>query len=140
MKTFGVVLAAGKGARMKSDLAKVLHPAAGRPLVLWMLDRLEELDLDRTIVVVGHQAEDVGRILPLGTTTALQAEQLGTGHAVMVALDGMEVDPGDRILVVPGDMPLITTASLRKYCVPFVTAVVTSPKAARSPDDRFREA
>lgn len=114
MKTYGVVLAAGKGTRMKSDLAKVLHQAAGRPLVLWMLDLLDELDLDQTIVVVGHQADDVRRVLPAGITTALQAEQLGTGHAVMVALDGMALDPGDRILVVPGDMPLISTASLRR--------------------------
>jgi UDP-N-acetylglucosamine diphosphorylase/glucosamine-1-phosphate N-acetyltransferase len=97
---------------MESDLAKVLHRAAGRPLVLWMLDVLAPLEIDRTIVVVGHQAEQVRAVLPPGVDSALQTEQLGTGHAVMAALDGVDLVRGDRVLVVPGDMPLIRTESL----------------------------
>lgn len=100
---------------MKSDLAKVLHHAAGRPLVAWMLDRLAPLEIGRTVVVVGHQAEQVRAVLPAGVDTALQAEQNGTGHAVIVAMETMgDVADRDSILVIPGDMPLIESASLQR--------------------------
>lgn len=114
MSTYAIVLAAGKGTRMKSDVAKVLHRAAGRPLVQWMLDVLAPLELDGTVVVVGHQADEVAAVLPEDVATALQAEQLGTGHAVMVALDALALEEGDTVLVLPGDMPLIRTESLRR--------------------------
>jgi bifunctional N-acetylglucosamine-1-phosphate-uridyltransferase/glucosamine-1-phosphate-acetyltransferase GlmU-like protein len=99
---------------MKSDLAKVLHRAAGRPLVSWMLDILDPLPVDHTIVVVGHQAERVRRVLPERVGTALQAEQNGTGHAVIVALESLDPVAGDRVLVIPGDMPLLRSASLQR--------------------------
>jgi bifunctional UDP-N-acetylglucosamine pyrophosphorylase/glucosamine-1-phosphate N-acetyltransferase len=108
------VLAAGKGTRMKSDLAKVLHRAAGRPLVSWMLDILAALPIDHTVVVVGHQADGVRAVLPDSVDTALQAEQHGTGHAVMVALETIDLAAGDTVLVIPGDMPLIRSESLRR--------------------------
>ena len=114
MTTHAVVLAAGKGTRMKSDLAKVLHLAAGRPLVAWMLDVLAPLPIDHTVVVVGHQADRVRAVLPEAVDTALQEEQNGTGHAVMVALDSFEPDPDDTVLVIPGDMPLIESGSLQR--------------------------
>ena len=114
MTTHAVVLAAGKGTRMKSDLAKVLHRAAGRPLVLWMLDVLSPLPVDHTVVVVGHQADRVRAVLPESVDTALQAEQNGTGHAVMVALESIELSADDTVLVIPGDMPLIESDSLRR--------------------------
>ena len=114
MTTYAVVLAAGKGTRMKSDLAKVLHRAAGRPLITWTLDALEPLTIDRTIVVVGHQAEEVRDVLPAGVESVLQEPQLGTGHAVMVAIPNIHPEEGDRVLVIPGDMPLIRSESLRR--------------------------
>ena len=100
-----IVLAAGKGTRMFSDRAKVLHEAAGLPLVGWMHRIAVDAGADQVVVVVGHQADRVRAALPEGTATALQAEQLGTGHATAVALEQLE--PCDVVVVLPGDMPLI---------------------------------
>ena len=115
MTTAAVVLAAGKGTRFVSERAKVLHPAAGRSLLRWVLESLRPLGLDRVVVVVGHQADAVATEaqaagLP-GLVTVVQAEQRGTGHAVRcaaAALDGI-----DTVLVVPGDVPLLTAATLQ---------------------------
>lgn len=107
-----IVLGAGKGTRMKSDLAKVLHPVAGRPMLLWVLDTLRAAHADETVVVVGHQADAVRAILPDTVDSAYQGEQLGTGHAVMVALEHMEVGPEDELIVMPGDMPLVRASTL----------------------------
>ena len=112
MSVKAVVLGAGKGTRMKSDKAKVLHEVAGRPLILWMLQLLDDIHVDETVVVVGHQADSVAEILPDGTGTALQADQLGTGHATQIGLGELVTEPGDTVIVLPGDMPLIRTESL----------------------------
>ncbi len=112
MAVKAVVLGAGKGTRMKSDLAKVLHPVAGRPMLHWGLDALKEAGCDETVVVVGHQADAVRAILPDGTRSALQAEQLGTGHATMIGLEAFEVEADDEIIVMPGDMPLVRGETL----------------------------
>jgi bifunctional UDP-N-acetylglucosamine pyrophosphorylase/glucosamine-1-phosphate N-acetyltransferase len=110
MTVHAVVLAAGLGTRMKSDLAKVLHRAAGRPLVSWSLDALD--GISDVTVVVGHQAADVEAVLPEGVRSVVQEPQNGTGHAVEVALDGIELATGDVVLVMPGDMPLIGAATV----------------------------
>ena len=102
-----IVLGAGKGTRMRSETAKVLHEACGRTLLDWVLGAVEHLDAGRAIVVVGHQAEAVAATLPPGVNSVLQEPQNGTGHAVRVALDGFEALP-ESIVVLPGDMPLIT--------------------------------
>jgi UDP-N-acetylglucosamine diphosphorylase/glucosamine-1-phosphate N-acetyltransferase len=107
-----VVLAAGKGTRMVSSLAKVLHQVAGRPLLTWVLDAVGGLDPDRVVVVVGHQADEVRRLLPADTVAVLQEPQLGTGHAVMIAMDAAAIGGDDTVVVVPGDMPLVRAASL----------------------------
>ncbi len=112
MSVKAVVLGAGKGTRMKSEKAKVLHEAAGRPLILWMLQLLDDIETEETVVVVGHQADEVAAILPAGVATALQEPQLGTGHATQVGLTELETVPGDTIVVLPGDMPLIRVESL----------------------------
>ncbi|HEX9889805.1 MAG TPA: bifunctional UDP-N-acetylglucosamine diphosphorylase/glucosamine-1-phosphate N-acetyltransferase GlmU [Nitriliruptorales bacterium] len=105
-----VVLAAGKGTRFKSDLAKVLHRCAGRSILGHILAALEPLELGQIVVVVGHQADDVeaeARAAGVANLTiALQAEQLGTGHAVQVALPALD-DRIRRVVVVPGDTPLL---------------------------------
>lgn len=113
MNVIAIVLAAGKGTRMKSDLAKVLHPAAGRPLINWVLDALDGVDVDQTVAVVGYQADAVAAVLPASVVTTIQEEQHGTGHAAQVGLGAVEVAPDDVILVVLGDMPLITPATLQ---------------------------
>ncbi len=109
-----VVLAAGQGTRFRSDLAKVLHRAAGRTLVRHVLDAIRGLDPGRAVVVVGHQADDVAaEAADAGIEnldTVVQERQLGTGHAVQVALEA--VGDADWVLVVPGDTPLITTDAL----------------------------
>lgn len=108
-----IVLAAGKGVRMKSDRAKVLHEAAGRPLVAWMCDLAASLTPDTTVVVVGHQAAAVEATLPSHTITALQARQDGTGHAAQIGLAATNAGPDDTIVVLPGDMPLVRSETLR---------------------------
>lgn len=101
-----VVLAAGLGTRMRSSTPKVLHRLAGRPLVGWVLASLAGVDPAHTVVVVGHGADDVRAVLPDGVATAVQEEQLGTGHAAAVGLGAL--DPGcDTVLLLCGDTPLL---------------------------------
>lgn len=118
MTRAAVVLAAGKGTRFKSDLAKVLHPVAGRSLLGWVLSALREIDLDRVVVVVGHQADDVareaGRVAPDRVVTVHQSEQRGTGHALRTAFENGALDDVDTVLVVPGDAPLMAGAPLEE--------------------------
>ena len=109
-----LVLAAGKGTRMKADLAKVLFPIDGRPLIHFVLDAVEEAGFSRAVVIVGHQAELVRETLAgRDVEFALQAEQLGTGHAVLCAAPLLEGFTGDAA-VLAGDAPLIRGATLRR--------------------------
>ncbi|MBY9061768.1 bifunctional UDP-N-acetylglucosamine diphosphorylase/glucosamine-1-phosphate N-acetyltransferase GlmU [Sphingomonas yunnanensis] len=108
-----VVLAAGKGTRMKSDLHKVLHPIAGRPMLLHLLASAAMLAPERTVVVVGAGREQVeAAVAPLGAATAHQAEQLGTGHAVMQAEAALAGFAGD-VLLLYGDVPLVSAETMR---------------------------
>ena len=112
--TIALVLAAGQGTRMKSDLAKVLHPMAGRPLLAWVLDTLGGLGLDRVLVVVGHQRDRVRAAFPAaGVEWVEQAEQCGTGHAVIMAAPAL-ADFDGTLLVVCGDTPLLRAATLHE--------------------------
>ena len=115
-----IVMAAGKGTRMKSDLPKVLFPVLGRPMIHYVLDALEAARVDHSIVVVGYRAEDVQQELASRkhTTFALQAEQLGTGHAVMMCRDQLAGHDGP-VLVVAGDSPLMQPASLQALFAEF---------------------
>lgn len=109
-----IILAAGKGTRMKSDTHKVLHPLAGRPMLLHLVDSVAALDPARTIVVVGAGREQVeAAVRPHGADTVHQAEQLGTGHAVRMAEDILAGFEGD-VLVLYGDVPLVSTATMRR--------------------------
>lgn len=109
---YAVVLAAGKGTRMKSDLAKVLHEIESKSLLEYVLDACKPLDLDATVVIVGHQADRVRAVCARnGAETALQAEQLGTGHAVDQARGQLEARPGS-VLVLCGDVPLLSTRTI----------------------------
>ncbi|MDQ3815085.1 MAG: NTP transferase domain-containing protein, partial [Armatimonadota bacterium] len=111
-----IILAAGKGTRMKSDLAKVLHPLCGKPLIAWVLEATQALEPQRTVVVVGHQAaaaEAAVRERFDGIEFVTQPAMLGTGHAVQQAEELLKDFDGD-ILVTCGDVPLITTETLRR--------------------------
>ncbi len=106
-----VVLAAGKGTRMRSRLPKVLQPLGGEPLIAHVLRRARALEPHSVTVVVGHQAEGVVKTVGADDLRFVeQAEQKGTGHAVSLALAGQ--DPSDRVLVLYGDVPLIPESDL----------------------------
>lgn len=112
MKTTAILLAAGKGTRMRSALPKVLHPLGGRPLVRHALDALADLTGETPVVIVGHGAEAVQAALGESARYALQAEQLGTGHAVMQAASLLE-GQSDLVLVAQADMPLLRAETYR---------------------------
>src|SRR5918997_2363789 len=111
---FAVVLAAGKGTRMKSNRAKVLHTLCGVPMVIYVTEALKPLSAERLLVVVGHQAELVEAVLPEAAEPVAQREQLGTGDAVRVALDVLEGEEEGVLLVVNGDGPLISERTLEE--------------------------
>ncbi len=110
-----VVLAAGLGTRFRSDLAKVMHRVAGRTMLRHILEALRPLDLGQIVVVVGYQADEVRDEAEAATlprlTTVLQEEQLGTGHAAAQALPAL-TDGIRRIVVLPGDTPLVASDTL----------------------------
>src|SRR6266403_1280314 len=107
-----VILAAGKGTRLKSSLAKVLHRAGGRTLVEQIVRACEPLKARETVVVVGHQAEQVAAVVePRGALTVLQQPQNGTGHAVQVAKRAL--GRAKFAVVLPGDAPLVRTETLK---------------------------
>jgi bifunctional UDP-N-acetylglucosamine pyrophosphorylase/glucosamine-1-phosphate N-acetyltransferase len=112
MSTAIVILAAGLGTRMKSDLPKVLHHVCGKPMVSYVVETARELAGVRPLVVVGYGAEQVRRALGDQANTALQEPQLGTGHAVMQAQSALK-GKADTVLVVYGDTPFITAQTLR---------------------------
>ncbi len=108
-----VTLAAGKGSRMKSDLPKVLHPLAGRPMLAHVLDAARALPDARQHVVIGHGAETVkASFADDSIHWAEQTEQLGTGHAVAQAMPAIKAS--DTVLVLYGDVPLLQTDTLRQ--------------------------
>jgi bifunctional UDP-N-acetylglucosamine pyrophosphorylase/glucosamine-1-phosphate N-acetyltransferase len=108
-----VVLAAGKGTRMKSSLPKVLHSVAHKPMVQHVIDAANALQSENVSIVYGHGGEQLQQALNHNDVHwALQAEQLGTGHAVKVA-DKFMPD-SDTILILYGDVPLIQTSTLER--------------------------
>jgi bifunctional UDP-N-acetylglucosamine pyrophosphorylase/glucosamine-1-phosphate N-acetyltransferase len=107
-----VILAAGKGTRLKSSLAKVLHRAGGRTLVEHIVRAGAPLKARETVVVVGHQAEQVAAVVePLDAVTVLQQPQNGTGHAMLVAKRSL--GRAKLAVVLPGDAPLVRTETLK---------------------------
>src|SRR5688572_5691518 len=107
-----VILAAGKGTRMKSAKHKVLHPLAGRPMIEHLLAALAELAPERTVVIVGEGREQLEAALAGRAAFAVQEPQLGTGHAVQQAEAALEGFVGD-VLVLYGDVPLVRPATMR---------------------------
>lgn len=108
-----IVLAAGRGTRMRSDLHKVLHPIAGKPMLLHLLDSVARLGAARQVVVVGDRREQVEAAVVGRAATAHQAEQLGTGHAVAQAEAALAGFAGD-VLILYGDVPLVRAETMRR--------------------------
>lgn len=112
MKIASIVLAAGKGTRMKSKQPKVLHPICGHPMIHYAVNVAKNSGAQSTVVVIGHAAEAVKAYLGETVQFALQTEQLGTGHAVLAAQPAITEDI-DLVLVTNGDMPLLTKETLQ---------------------------
>ena len=108
-----VILAAGMGTRMKSKMPKVLHKVCGKPLSKWVIDASKAAGSDKVCAVVGHKAETVKEVLGDVCEFALQAEQKGTGHAVMQAIDVIKNSKGE-VVILNGDTPLITAETINK--------------------------
>lgn len=107
-----LILAAGKGTRMKSDLPKVVHKCNGEPMVYYVIEASKEAGADALCVIVGYKAEEVKSAIKEPVEYALQTEQLGTGHAVKCAKDFIGTE-GD-VIILCGDTPLITGDTLTK--------------------------
>lgn len=110
-----VVLAAGRGVRMHSDLPKVLHPIAGQPMLERIVNKVGQLEHAQTIIVYGDKVDLLKKALSssLGLTWVEQAEQLGTGHAVLQALP--EIASVEKVLILYGDVPLISVETLKNF-------------------------
>lgn len=108
-----VILAAGKGTRMKSDIHKVLHPVAGRPMLDHLMASVDELNPERTVVVVGDGRNQLEAALGSRAELATQEPQLGTGHAVLQAQEALHGFTGD-VLILYGDVPFVTPDTMRQ--------------------------
>jgi bifunctional UDP-N-acetylglucosamine pyrophosphorylase/glucosamine-1-phosphate N-acetyltransferase/UDP-N-acetylglucosamine pyrophosphorylase len=119
-KPVAVVLAAGLGKRMKSDLPKVLCPVLGRPMIDFVLDSLAAAGVERVIAVVGYRADDVRQALAgrKNVAFALQTERLGTGHAVKMAREQLAGHDGP-VVIVAGDSPMLQSGSVKKLLAHF---------------------
>ncbi len=132
-----IVLAAGKGTRMHSDLPKVLHPVGGSPMVVRVLTAVRDAGISAAVVVTGYGAETIreavghaSRLLdPLRISYAYQATQRGTGDAVRVGVEGL--DQEDRAVIVPGDTPLLEGGVLRSLLEQHRDGVALTLVAAR---------
>lgn len=117
-KINAIILAAGKGTRMKSDKSKVLHEIFGKTLLGYVLDAINKTDLiEKSFVIVGHQAEIVDKFVSdnySNASTVLQSPQLGTGHAVSMVCPQLENFDGE-VIILCGDTPLVTEETLKKF-------------------------
>lgn len=136
-KIAAIILAAGKGTRMKSKLVKVLHPAAGRPMISWPVDAARTAGADPIVLVVGHQADAVRNSFRNDNDIlcALQEEQLGTGHAVSCTAEALRSFNG-TVMILCGDTPLLRASTLvdlvefhrsHKSSVTVLTAIMNDP-------------
>jgi bifunctional UDP-N-acetylglucosamine pyrophosphorylase/glucosamine-1-phosphate N-acetyltransferase len=144
-----IILAAGKGTRMKSELVKVLHPLLGLPMLSYPIElSLSEIKAEKTIVVVGHQADRIREMFKdFQVEFAIQKKQLGTGHAVLQAIPFLQSFNG-TVLILCGDVPLVELETLRSFIDDYkkngstlsvLTAVVEDPfgygRILRNPED-----
>lgn len=108
-----LIMAAGKGTRMKSDLAKVLHQINNRPMVHYVVDQARAVGSEKVVLIIGHQKEEVQKACrDLDVQFVIQEPQLGTGHAIMMAEQFLKSYRGD-VLVLSGDVPLLSVATIR---------------------------
>jgi bifunctional UDP-N-acetylglucosamine pyrophosphorylase/glucosamine-1-phosphate N-acetyltransferase len=129
-----IILAAGKGTRMKSDLHKVLHPIAGRPMLLHLMASFSTLPPAKTVVVVGDKRDQVeAAVAGTGALVAVQDPQLGTAHAALQAKDALAGFDG-VVLVCFGDCPMLTAETIRRLCAPLETGALVAVLGFRPRD------
>ena len=108
-----IILAAGQGTRMKSEMHKVLHPIAGKPMLHHLLDTVDSIGVERTVIVVGARREQIeASVAGRNVAIAVQEDQLGTGHAVAQAHDALKGFAGD-VLILYGDVPMVSADTMR---------------------------
>jgi bifunctional UDP-N-acetylglucosamine pyrophosphorylase / glucosamine-1-phosphate N-acetyltransferase len=125
-----LIMAAGRGTRMRSQLPKVLHPLCGRPLILWPVEAARESGAERVVVVVGRESEEVRRVLPPGVQIAVQDPPAGTGDAVLCTREALA---GSKdVIVLSGDHPLLdagfVSALAERHAASGAAATVTTRK------------
>ncbi len=134
MNLKAIILAAGKGTRMKSKYPKVVHKVCGKEMINHIIDASKKSGVEDVVAILGHESEVVKNAIPKETLTAMQTEQLGTGHAVMMAKEYINED--DTILVLCGDTPLIKEDTLKnlfdyhkenEYFATVLTTVIDNP-------------
>jgi bifunctional UDP-N-acetylglucosamine pyrophosphorylase/glucosamine-1-phosphate N-acetyltransferase len=114
-KVNAIILAAGKGTRMKSELLKVAHHVAGKPIVSYVLDVVDSVGVDAIYMVIGHQADELKTIIKHPKITyVLQEQQFGTGHAVMQVKDKLNLKTDDTVIVLAGDCPLLQSDTVNQ--------------------------
>lgn len=137
MKLNAIILAAGKGTRMKSDLPKCAYPFCGKPMVSYILDSCKKAGIDNIVCIVGYKKEEMMKVLPADVKVAYQSEQLGTGHATKCAYDALKDEDG-LTLIFPGDMPLIDSQTIKELvenhiqnqnALTVVTTILDDPKS-----------
>ena len=136
MKLVSLILAAGKGTRMKSDLPKVVHKVNGIPMVKKIMNILEELNVEKNILILGHKKEVVLKSIGEEKIYVVQNEQLGTGHAVMMAKDMLKDYDGD-VMVVCGDTPLLKVETLKKLYAKHIATKATTTILTSIYEDPF---
>ncbi|NVB40953.1 NTP transferase domain-containing protein [Pseudenhygromyxa sp. WMMC2535] len=143
MRSVAILLAAGKGTRMRSELAKVLHPFRGEPLVIHPLRAARRFGVERSIVIVGHQRERVREVVEAACPEregwsvgfAVQDEQRGTGHAVLCALPTLGEDFDGVVLILSGDVPLLRAQTLARLAQACAESSAGLALATFCPDD-----
>ena len=143
MDATAIVLAAGEGTRMKSKHAKLSHAILGKPMINWVVDAAIEAACERIVVVVGCHADEVRALLadayadsPIPVETVEQAEQLGTGHAVRIALEATGINKGP-VVVLNGDLPLIQPETIRRFASSIAEGDVAGSVLTMTPPDPF---
>ena len=111
--TQAIILAAGKGTRLKSDIPKVLHLIADKPMVHHVIESCQSANIHDICLVVGYQKESIiSKCEPYNVDHCIQEEQLGTGHAVICAMDKIKASSSEQVIILAGDCPLIQSSTL----------------------------
>ncbi|GAH20459.1 unnamed protein product, partial [marine sediment metagenome] len=131
-----ILMAAGKGKRMKSNLPKVLHNLAGKPILNYVLDTVDQLEVKRKILIVGYKSNKIRELIGDKTEYVEQKEQLGTAHAVLQTKKLLSDFKGD-VLILSGDVPFLTVKTLKKllkyhqtnnFCCTLVSTILKNPE------------